>query len=433
MFSLHDTTRTQTCRALFVALCLLPTTGVALWCWVVHWPSYARWHARAAGERLGWRVTLDRVTSPRPGTWTYEGVSISDPETGHLLVAAPFIEIDQQTDKVSIRLPYPATINGRRLETLLRAAQRQLRSPGDWQSLSLEAPNVTVRMQQGGDHTLADVSGQIEHAADASRLAVTFRLATADAGRPADLAPAELSCVCPHDAADKTLLQFKTGGPLPCRLVAACWPAATRLGAAATFTGRVSATEAEGRWRLELAGNLNTVDLERLMAPFPHRLTGTADVQIAQAVVQEGRVETVKGQLRAGPGVVSRSLIQSALAHLRLEAPKEALMGTENRLPYRQLGLAFEVDSAGLTLQGTAAQAPGVVLVGDTQVLVRQAATARLPVVNLVRTLVPQSTVQVPATRETHELARLLPIPPTTPPAGSEGPLPRARTINVPK
>lgn len=108
-------------------------------------------------------------------------------------------------------------------------------------------------------------------------------------------------------------------------------------------------------------------------------------------------------------------------------------MGTENRLPYRQLGLAFEVDSAGLTLQGTAAQAPGVVLVGDTQVLVRQAATARLPVVNLVRTLVPQSTVQVPATRETHELARLLPIPPTTPPPGSEGPLPRARTINVPK
>ena len=46
--------------------------------------------------------------------------------------------------------------------------------------------------------------------------------------------------------------------------------------------------------------------------------------------------------------------------------------------------------------------------------------------VNLVRTLVPQSTVQVPATRETHELAQLLPIPPTMPPPGSEGPLPRA-------
>ena len=66
--------------------------------------------------------------------------------------------------------------------------------------------------------------------------------------------------------------------------------------------------------------------------------------------------------------------VQSALAHLRLEAPKEVLTGTENRLPYRQLGLAFEVGPAGLLLQGTAAQAPGVVLVGDTQVLVRQAA-----------------------------------------------------------
>ena len=432
MFSLHDTTRTQICRALFVALCLLPTTGVAVWCWVVHWPSYARWHARAAGERLGWRVALDRVTSPRPGVWAYEGLSISDPDTGHLLVAAPFVEIDQRSDKVSIRLPYPATVNGRRLETLLRAAQRQLRAPGDWQSLALEAPNVTVRMQQGGDHTLAEVSGHIEHAADASRLGLQFKLATANAKRPADLAPAELTCVCPRNTIDQTVLQFTTGGPLPCRLVAACWPAASRLGAAATFTGRASATEAEGRWRLELAGNLDAVDLERLMAPFPHRLTGTAAVQIAQAVVQEGRVETVKGQLRAGPGVVSRSLIQSALAHLRLEAPKEVLIG-ENRLPYRQLGLTFEVGPAGLVLQGAVAQSPGAVLVNDTQVLVRQSATARLPVVNLVRTLVPQSTVQVPATRETHELAQLLPIPPTTPPPGSEGPLPRARTINVPK
>ena len=43
--------------------------------------------------------------------------------------------------------------------------------------------------------------------------------------------------------------------------------------------------------------------------------------------------------------------------------------------------------------------------------MAREPAVARQPVVNLVRALVPASEVQVPATRESDKLARVLPIP----------------------
>ncbi|MEX2114937.1 MAG: hypothetical protein WD845_17220, partial [Pirellulales bacterium] len=62
---------------------------------------------------------------------------------------------------------------------------------------------------------------------------------------------------------------------------------------------------------------------------------------------------------------------------------------------------------------------------------VRQGSSGRQPAVNLLRTLVPQSAVHVPATRETNPLAAFLPVPPLVSPAGQEGPLPQARAIIV--
>ncbi len=190
-------------------------------------------------------------------------------------------------------------------------------------------------------------------------------------------------------------------------------------------------TPSAARRALDLEGRFDHIDLDALLATYPHKLTGAARAELSRVVVKNGRLESAAGKLIGGPGTLSRSLVHAAEANLHVEAAPQATYGRDNRLPYQELNIAFEIDGSGLVLRGEFAQAPRAMLVDSKQVLVRQPAAERQPVVNLLRTLVPQTAVQVPATRETGGLAQFLPVPPIVDPPGSEQRLPQARTIRV--
>ncbi len=101
-------------------------------------------------------------------------------------------------------------------------------------------------------------------------------------------------------------------------------------------------------------------------------------------------------------------------------------------LHYQRLNLAFEASPLGLSLRGETAPQRGAVLVDDQDRVLVQELAGRVPVVNLVRALVPQSAVQVPATLETDGLTHWLPVPPIVAPRGGEQPVLKARLIPVP-
>ena len=278
------------CRGAFLALCLLPTTGVAVWCWVVHWPSY-RTLARAGDGRAARLARRARSRHLAPAGRVCSTKVCRALRSRHRPPAGRGCRLSKSTSgptRSAMRLPYPATVNGRGWSTLLRAAQRQLRAPGDWQRSRSSAERHGADAARRRPH-----AGRREwsHRACGRRLATgaAVSLATGQcqtAGR-SDAGRADLRLPAQHDRPDR---RCNSPRAVPCP---AGWsrPAGRRRRGwvrRRTFTGRVSATEAEGRWRLELAGNLTRVDLERLMAPFPHRLTGTADVQIAQAVGARG-------------------------------------------------------------------------------------------------------------------------------------------------
>ncbi len=433
MFSFHDNTRIAWCRAAFVVLCLLPTCGVVAWCVAVRGPEYREAHERAIHDAVGWHARLQAVGLPRPGLTLYQGLEVSDAESGQLLAHAPFLEIESAGNRTSIALPFPAEINGLRLDALLRSAERLLRVADRECDVALSAQNVTLHLS-GGDQTLTNVSGRLQHDANGARLTLSFALAGAASPSGPNASPAqfEMALAAPGDAAAPCTLKFTTGGtPLPCALIGSYWPAALRLGTVCTFDGRVTATRRGGQWTLDVSGHLHAVDLARLLEPFPHKLTGSADVSIEHATVVDRRLENAAGKLVAGPGVISRSLVHAAQQHLGLEPSRQALLGRDNRLEYRQLNLAFAIDEQGLVLRGEFPKAAGAILVDDKLVLVRQGTSERQPAVNLLRALVPQSAVHVPATRQTNPLAAFLPVPPLVSPAGHEGPLPQARAIIV--
>ena len=89
---------------------------------------------------------------------------------------------------------------------------------------------------------------------------------------------------------------------------------------------------------------------------------------------------------------------------------------------YEQLALGFVLDAGGLSLQGRCTMTDaGAILVDRYNCLLGGPISQPRPVIALLQTLVPNSELQVPATRQTDWLIRRLPVPQLAP-AETAGP-----------
>jgi hypothetical protein len=275
MFSLHERTKIRLCRTAFVLTCLAPTVLVLAWAISIRLPGYLRGHEQAIAAHLGLRVRLGAVHIPSPGVVLYESLELSDPETGQLVARLPFAEIQSHSGMVDIQLPYPALVNGHRIDLVWRLVQDHSRGNDDWPALTFRAENVTLGLP-GGDQTLTGLAGRVDTTETDWRMAVDFRRAVA--GKTQD---AKTSFSLRRHRARQGItsnLQLVTGGtPLPCALAESIWPEVTHLGKAADFQGRIVATQAWGHWTTQVVGQVGHIDLDRLIGQqFPHGMSGTA-------------------------------------------------------------------------------------------------------------------------------------------------------------
>ena len=92
MFPLHDHTRRRICVALFFLLGVVPTAAVAAWAIVWHSPWHLRGEVERLGRELGVDVAIDGLRHSRPGVVIYEGLKLSDPETGQTILRCRQLE-----------------------------------------------------------------------------------------------------------------------------------------------------------------------------------------------------------------------------------------------------------------------------------------------------------------------------------------------------
>jgi hypothetical protein len=417
---MHDRPRRQVCRVAFLALCMLPAAGVLAWS---GWRA-GTWHRQACAAELsravGLQVSCTALSYPRPGIMLYQGVELSDPETAAPLARMRFLETGG-SGGTSAWVASQPEFDAVQLRDFWQLVDRRLREASDTATTTrLSAAEATLHWP-AGSQTLTDVHGQISMpgAAGGPRTAtLSFRIAGIEMPEPIRLrvtrerdgdAAGEAN---PNGSQLKTTLELHTSGAaLPCATLAVPLGVANRLGGSAKFRGSVWATATTEGWEGELSGQFTDVDLQNLVSEqFPHRLSGTAEITVQKARFSHGRLEEAVGTLSAGPGVVSQSLVSAAVEYLHL-VPGPANSHADMLRQYEQLALAFVVDSAGLTLHGQCAGAPGVVMrLGDGTVL-GEAGGPSGPLVALVRTLVPRSEVQVPATRQSDWLIERLPVP----------------------
>ncbi|MDA1053492.1 MAG: hypothetical protein O3C40_23835 [Planctomycetota bacterium] len=418
---MHDSTRRLICRLAFLALCLAPSGSLSAWivyrATPVHaWRENACW-TRAIYETTGLLAEVESVRHPTRSRTLLENVKLSDPDGEHLIARIRVVEF-AETDHGIVAIASQPEIKANQLHRLGQLLyQRVLRGPRPTQQFQLLSGELTLHGESGAS-TANDVRCLVSSDHGKVEATIDFMLAGFEMR-----SPAQIQIIRERGSAKtSTTWQLRTGGtPLPCSLAADYLAGLRSLGDRCRFQGTAWVQQDDHGWDGEVAGQFLDADLESLVAPFPHKLSGTAEITLSHTSFQRGKLVEAAGSLTSNGGVISRSLLTAAAESLKLGSNVVSDEQADTLLAYRQLALGFQIDATGLQLSGLCdGRQEGVLLVGTSGNLLLDSRGELIPSIAIARALVPQSELQVPATTATEQLLRALPLPsPTLPSSGT--------------
>lgn len=418
MFHLHDSTRRWICVAAFLTLCVLPTVIVLVWGVSRRLPWYAQSEADRLGTHLGVKVALSAFSHPRPGVTVYEGLQLLDPETGCVLLdcrqlEAVRLEPDGRGEAgagavLTLTASQPV-VDAAQLGRTWQLLERVLACRSGWPKVDVRAACDNLVMKSGNRRwTLVEPEAAIGSEATGARAEVAFRLAGIEMSNKARFSATRDS----RSRQPRTIFAIDTdGAPLPCSFMAELVPQVAALGPESSFRGRCLVTDTPGGWEGEISGLFAHVDLAQLTSGrIGHRLDGVGQLTVESVVFSSGRLCRVAGSLHAGPGTMSRSLLDAASLWLgMIRNADQEIQGTA--LPYEQLAVSFAVDSDGMEIRGLCS-GPGqqVVLTSRYGPLLLESPAQPLPAAALVGALAPSGEMLVPAASQTDWLLGCLPV-----------------------
>ncbi|HEX4131236.1 MAG TPA: hypothetical protein VHZ24_14445 [Pirellulales bacterium] len=419
MSKIHELTRRQICRAAFLIACLLPTTAVLAWGVTRRLPGRVAAHATELERATGLHVTLGNVTYPRPGATLYHDLVLADPETDAEMLRCRVLEAASDGQQWLLRASQ-VEVEAAQAPQLWETVERQLRQAPRDDNLPVRAVAWELTWHgPGGAQTITDLAARLMSTETDRRAELSFQLAGESNAEPVVVRATRRRGEQPST----TNITLDTSNSfLPANIFGPLVDAGGWLGGHARFRGKLSIDARRAGWEGELTGQLDQIDLDALVtAHFPHTLSGTAELRVDHARLRGGRLVEAAVGITAGPGVVSRSLVASVADTLHLAASAPLL--AEPMLNFEQMAFEVTIDGDGMRFLGVApAEARGAMLVDVPRPGVRRALWLQpeqqpQPVVAVLRALVPQSEMQVPANPESEWLIRHLPVPPLVAPA----------------
>lgn len=411
----------QVLLTLAIALTTIAPTGyVAVTAWRVNRPAHRLEVAAELEQQLGLQVVIEGVRYPRPGVVVLSGAVLRDREPRE---RTRLVEVARASE---LRL----TRDGRRLalraEGLAidadgpRKAMEQVEAllsragAGDWDLVSLVAPECRIGLGDGLAYELRDLAGSYRVDAGAPTVEASYRLVTPEGA--ANRCELVLRRDRDGDRPVTTLtLRTAEGLPPPASVLDPFFASGSWLGPKARVQGDLVLTKVgAGDWGASFSGVLIDVDLARLVGDRvpDHRLDGLARVAVDSAEwgPRPGGPGSgwlaATGELDAGPGHISASLLDALRAEMHFR-PAEALdrlavpAPTGADLPYDRLGLRFAIEPDGeIQLAGALGDAyePGAVLTEpeelDPLILAPEGAAH---MIGLRRTLGPVDAMLIPA------------------------------------
>jgi hypothetical protein len=421
MFPLFDHTRRQICMAVFVGFCALPTLAIAGLCISRH----LSWHKQAEEQRLsqelGLDVSVDSVKHTLPGVVRYQGLKLTDPETGQELFRCAELVATWTTMTPQ---------NGQTRPAIVLDATRAESPSGAWKRLydalrlrlecQIGRPEIEIRVtadqwvvhdgNQSKALELAVLEGsglQLLPGGVEAQLAV--RLPDVPASQPLRMRIVRNRQISPPEY--EFALDCRAC-PIPCRLLATWFKDLSSLSPSCSFAGYLLTNSTPGGWSGELEGQLAGVDLGRLTrnCGLP-MITGTANITNISARFQSGRIEKLNGCIDTGPGRLGPDMLAALVRRLRMSSAPQVSAAGESA--FERLCLEFRIDSHGVSVEGRCGDMnlPGAVAVAGGRSILSQPLLQPQPVAALIQALAPANEFAVPATRQTGWLASLLPVP----------------------
>jgi hypothetical protein len=354
MFQLHDRTRRRIALAVFFALGIAPT--VAVWGWAMWWRSgrHVRWEEERLGLALGLHVKIAAVQHPRPGVVLYQGVELFEPETVQPVFKCDAVEARRDWLPLGTAQP-PLELVVSKPKILASAwdeiwslLDRVLSRRMDLGDRCLQVTAEQLTFHAGGQPwiKLADLKGRVDATAERSRAEVEFHLAEERPKEPARLQVTRKRQVTP--AAVQLELEFFSGSmPVPCSLLAVGLAGFGVAGPEAKFEGYFQAVASRSGSDGELKGQFTDVDLAQLVSDLlPQQLRGNGNLRIETARFHNGRLQEVKGEVAAGPGAISRTLVEVAVDRLGL-TPGSGSDFRQPMIPFDKLDARFVCDARG--------------------------------------------------------------------------------------
>lgn len=369
---MHERTRRAVARMLFAFTCALPTL-ITCWLILLTWtPWYGDYRRRQLEQelstRLGISVSIQQMEYPTPTAMRLVGVQLHDPES--------------QVEIARIRSVTWATGNDQRVLYFSQPELRSAQLPQLWQAihqrflcqpdlttspLRMIAKDLTIRSETG-PLTLEKIdAGLTPH----DQRVIAWLQCTPAASKDNKQFVVEVTRDRSGAMASTDWQLRSPDLPLPCSPLAECLPIVRNLGTQATFTGQLRWTishnqsRSQNHWSLDLSGSrLDRVDLSELTHSVPHRLSGTASIQLERGLIVPGESVDLSGTLVAAQGLIGQSLLQAARNELRfaIAAGFDELPGD---LPYERIGLRFDWFGPQLALAGIAGKLRGYEFLDD--------------------------------------------------------------------
>ena len=428
---LSDSTRRRIGLALWLALGVLPAVGLAAW--GLWWRS--GWHvqseARALSWQLGLKASLAAVRHPKPGVVVYEGLHLREPEANQPVFRCRAVEArwwraanNAGSSRPVLQLDVvQPEVNASQWREVVRLVEWAIgRRLGLLDiDLRLAAPELTW-VAGSQSQRLVALEAKIEALAERTEAELVFRLAEQPTAEPARLALTRNRQITPL----ATALELQTQGTVvPGAWLALGLEELAGLGPHARFRGRLWMVHSPEGSHGELAGRFDQVDLDRLVKEQgPYQLTGTAELTIDTARFSANHLREASGVVQAGPGLVSRSLLEAAVEQFGL-ATGPGVDPADQLLRYDRLAMAFVWNAQGFQVRGSPSAQGGTILSGRRGAMLCEAQRPRQVKVleGIARDSTAPSDGLIPLARQHRRLAPPPAHPEPNPPVDSANPL----------
>ena len=400
MNSLHEITQRWLCRVLFLVAGLAPTLAVIAWAGVVHTSWHQATYEREASRLVSANTTFENLEFPRPGVTRISGFAVHDPHSEQLLLEATTLEVVESNkfvtidcDQVRVHQASPHDV----AMWLARALRTKVDTSADKLRITLE------QVQLGSDQTYKVICDRIP-----TDNTTRFNVAIIPSGSEARVAMSVL-----HDRLDSggvlRLVLDSNQAALPCSWIA------KRLGDDATFQGKLWArlpADAQHWYVDALAGQFARVDLIQLTEPFTEKpIVGTATANIRGALLKDGRLVKVAGEIISSNGAVPADLVTRLATHLHMKSTI-VRPPTTDRITYDQLAFAFALDAEGLMIEGRIDEAHNI-LASSHGTLASLPACDAVPLATVLTSLAHPDAPLVPWNSTAPWISSLVPAEPT--------------------